>query len=236
MKRWHHVLPEDASMPLTSPPEVCIVTKGRKKMNSSKRDKSYWEHVSIAHRKIQKSSGSGSGFSSRSGSGSGSGSGSCEKGRPPRAPRDKGRGRRCSHGRNSLSSVIDPTPCSTFPYTDAFPTFIYPFIENWKNVIGDGNYGYQVVEEFVFGDEHQWPESGLVLNSFQNTEGASIPIACRGVHRVDTATNAWIPTPPLYVQWILHHIDRVSSWANAYYNRIADWNVRVAINSIQEKT
>ncbi|KAI5658253.1 hypothetical protein M9H77_27046 [Catharanthus roseus] len=28
---------------------------------------------------------------------------------------------------------------------------------------------------------------GLVLNSFQNTEEASIPIACRGVHRVDTS-------------------------------------------------
>ncbi|KAI5668620.1 hypothetical protein M9H77_18473 [Catharanthus roseus] len=54
-----------------------------------------------------------------------------------RAPRGRGRGR--SRARSSLSSVIDPSPCSTFPYTDAFPTFINPFIENWKNVIGDGN-------------------------------------------------------------------------------------------------
>ncbi|KAI5668514.1 hypothetical protein M9H77_18367 [Catharanthus roseus] len=70
------------------------------------------------------SSGSGSG----SGLGSGSGSSSRGRGRPPRAPRGKGRG--CSRGRSSLSSVIDPSPCSTFPYTDIFPTFIYPFMEN----------------------------------------------------------------------------------------------------------
>ncbi|KAI5666465.1 hypothetical protein M9H77_16318 [Catharanthus roseus] len=46
--------------------EVAI-TKGRKKTNSTKRDKSHWEHVSIAHRKIQKSSESGSTSSSGSG-------------------------------------------------------------------------------------------------------------------------------------------------------------------------
>ncbi|KAI5683647.1 hypothetical protein M9H77_04875 [Catharanthus roseus] len=27
-----------------------------------------------------------------------------------------------------------------------------------ENVIGDGNCGYQVVADFVFGDKHQWPE------------------------------------------------------------------------------
>ncbi|KAI5668156.1 hypothetical protein M9H77_18009 [Catharanthus roseus] len=43
------------------------------------RDKSYWEHVSIAHRKIGKSSGSGSG----SGLGSGSRTGSSSRGRAP---------------------------------------------------------------------------------------------------------------------------------------------------------
>ncbi|KAI5649321.1 hypothetical protein M9H77_35326 [Catharanthus roseus] len=69
-------------------------------------------------------------ISSGSGSrpGSDSGSGSHGRGRPPRAPRGKGTGCRC--GQSSLSSVIDPSPCSTFCYTNAFPTFIYPFIEN----------------------------------------------------------------------------------------------------------
>ncbi|KAI5683178.1 hypothetical protein M9H77_04406 [Catharanthus roseus] len=71
------VLPEDPGVTLTSPPEVAV-TKGRKKTDSTKRDKSHWEHVPIAHRKIQKSSGSVSGSGTGSGSlpGSGSGSGS----------------------------------------------------------------------------------------------------------------------------------------------------------------
>ncbi|KAI5652755.1 hypothetical protein M9H77_29942 [Catharanthus roseus] len=87
------VLPEDPGVTLTSPPKLAF-TKGRKKTNSTKRDKSHWEHMSIAHRKIQKSSGSGSG------------TGSC----------------------------------------------------NCKNVICDGNCGYRVVADFVFGDKHQWPK------------------------------------------------------------------------------
>ncbi|KAI5671693.1 hypothetical protein M9H77_12057 [Catharanthus roseus] len=72
---------EDPGVILTSPPKVAV-TKGQKKMNSTKRDKSYWEHVSIAHRKIQKSSGSGSGLGSgsRSWSGLGSKSGSVREG------------------------------------------------------------------------------------------------------------------------------------------------------------
>ncbi|KAI5668126.1 hypothetical protein M9H77_17979 [Catharanthus roseus] len=63
-----------------------------------------------------------------SGSGTGSRSGSRGRGRPPRAPRE--RGRRRDHGRSSLSA----------------------------NVIGDGNCVYRVVADFVFGNEHQWPE------------------------------------------------------------------------------
>ncbi|KAI5648993.1 hypothetical protein M9H77_34998 [Catharanthus roseus] len=63
------VLPSNSGMSLTSALEI-IVNKGRRKNDSTKRDKSYWEHVSIAHRKIQKSSRYRSG--SRLGSGSGS--------------------------------------------------------------------------------------------------------------------------------------------------------------------
>ncbi|KAI5669409.1 hypothetical protein M9H77_19262 [Catharanthus roseus] len=138
------VLPEDPSMTLTSPPEVTTI-KGRWKTNSTKRHESYWEHVSIAHRKIKKSSGSGS----NSGSGS------------------------------------DPSPCSIFSYIDHFPDFEYPFIKNWKNVNGDGNCGYRVEADFVFGDEYQWHEE-------------------------------------------YHHSDQVSSWAEAYSDRIVDWNMRYA--------
>ncbi|KAI5677561.1 hypothetical protein M9H77_08511 [Catharanthus roseus] len=153
------VLPEDLGVTLTSPPEVAV-TKRWKKTNSTKRDKSHWEHVSITHRKIQKSSGYASSSGSRSGlwSGLGSGPGSRGRGRPPRAP--EGRDRRLDRGLSSLSSVVHASLCSTFPYTNTFPAFIYPFISNWKNVIGDGICSYRVVADFVFGDEHQWPEDG----------------------------------------------------------------------------
>ncbi|KAI5657623.1 hypothetical protein M9H77_26416 [Catharanthus roseus] len=153
----NHVLPEDLGVTLTSPPEVAV-TKGQKKTDSTKRDKSHWEHVSIAHRKIQKSSGFvfSSGIGSGSLPGSGSGSGSHGRGRPPRAPRERGKG--LDRGQSNLSTVKHASPCSTFPYTNAFPAFIYPSISNWKNVIGDGNCDYRVVADFVFGDEYQWPE------------------------------------------------------------------------------
>ncbi|KAI5666916.1 hypothetical protein M9H77_16769 [Catharanthus roseus] len=62
------ILPEDPNVILALPPEV-VVTKGRKKTNSTKRDKSHWEHVFIAYRKIQKLSGSCFGSGCRSGSG-----------------------------------------------------------------------------------------------------------------------------------------------------------------------
>ncbi|KAI5663408.1 hypothetical protein M9H77_22731 [Catharanthus roseus] len=139
------VLHEDPGMPLTSPPEVAV-TKGRKKMNSTKRDKSYWEQLSISHRKIQKSSGSGS-----------------------------------SSGLGS-----DPSPCSTFPYTDTFLTFIYPFIANWKNVIGDGNYGYWIVADFVFGDEHQWPEDSVFSDECVGETKACNRPCTEGVYSRDT--------------------------------------------------
>ncbi|KAI5656515.1 hypothetical protein M9H77_25308 [Catharanthus roseus] len=88
-----------------------------------------------SHRKIQKSSEFGSG------SRSGSSLGSHGRGRLPRSP--IGRGRGCSSGRSSLSSpvsIIDPFIGSTFPFPDAFPCFVYPFIKNWKNVEGDSGY------------------------------------------------------------------------------------------------
>ncbi|KAI5675374.1 hypothetical protein M9H77_06324 [Catharanthus roseus] len=73
-----------------------------------------------------------------------------------------------------------------------------------ENVIGDRNCGYRVVRDFVFGDEHQWPELQL------NDDGC--------------------PIPPLHVQWIHHRTERVSNWADSYQNRITNWNARVARN------
>ncbi|KAI5652489.1 hypothetical protein M9H77_29676 [Catharanthus roseus] len=75
----HPVLPNDLSQPLSTSPETAV-TKGRRKTNSTKRDKSHLEYVYIAHRKLGKSSGSGPG----SGSGSGSGSIPSPRGRGSR--------------------------------------------------------------------------------------------------------------------------------------------------------
>ncbi|KAI5680150.1 hypothetical protein M9H77_01377 [Catharanthus roseus] len=95
------LLLQGISTAVVNPPETAI-TKGRQKTNSTKRDKSHWEYVSITHRKIGKSRGSGSG----SGSGSSSNPSLCGRGRPPRSGRGMGRGR--SSGRSSLSSVVNP--------------------------------------------------------------------------------------------------------------------------------
>ncbi|KAI5668506.1 hypothetical protein M9H77_18359 [Catharanthus roseus] len=112
----HPVLPDDPCQPLSTPLETAV-TKGRRKTNSTKRDKSHLEYVSIAHRKIGKSSGSGSNLSPRG------------RGRPSHSGRGRSRGR--SSGRSSLSSI---------------------------NVVGDGNCGFKVVSNFLFGDENHWVE------------------------------------------------------------------------------
>ncbi|KAI5657190.1 hypothetical protein M9H77_25983 [Catharanthus roseus] len=164
------VLPEDPGVTLTSPPE--------------------------------KSSGSVSGSGTVSGSlpSLNYGSGSRGRGRPPRAPMQRGRG--CDRGRSSLSAVIHASPCFTFPYTNVFPTFIYPFISNWKNVIGDENYGYRVVADFMFGDEHQWPE-----------------VSRRMLYELEHSTNLYVNLvgPEIRVNELVHMIhwpvDRPASYS-----------------------
>ncbi|KAI5649890.1 hypothetical protein M9H77_35895 [Catharanthus roseus] len=120
--------------PISKVREMRHLAKGT---NTTKKDKSHWEHVSIAHQKIRKSSGSGFGFGSRSGLWSSSGSG------------------------------------------------------NWKNVIGDGNCGYRVVADFVFGDEHQWPKvHRRMLYELEHSMNVYLNL-------VGSTEHHWLETPDL---------------------------------------
>ncbi|KAI5668526.1 hypothetical protein M9H77_18379 [Catharanthus roseus] len=109
------------------------------------RDKSHWEYFSVAHRNIGKPSGLSSG--SRSGLDSGSGPSPRGRDRPPCSGRGRGRG------------LVNPdAPSTPFPFNNAFLGLIYEFILNWKSVVGDGNCGFRVVSNFLFGDENHWVE------------------------------------------------------------------------------
>ncbi|KAI5650419.1 hypothetical protein M9H77_36424 [Catharanthus roseus] len=96
-------------------------------------------------------------FNQKGSSGSGFGPSPRGRGRPPHSGRGRGGGR--NSGRSSLSSVVNPdSPSTPFPSNNAFLGFMYEFIQNWKNVVGDGNCGFRVVANFLFGDENQWLE------------------------------------------------------------------------------
>ncbi|KAI5662450.1 hypothetical protein M9H77_21773 [Catharanthus roseus] len=114
-------VPDDPCAPLTIP---------LPKRQSQKDDRRRIHPKRIS---LTRNSGSGSGLGS--GSGSRFGSSARGRGRPPHASR--GRERRRSSRRSSLSFVVNPdTPSTPFPYIDAFPSFVYEFIQNWKNVVG----------------------------------------------------------------------------------------------------
>ncbi|KAI5654515.1 hypothetical protein M9H77_31702 [Catharanthus roseus] len=118
-----------------------LFTKGRRKMNSTKRDKSHWEYISIAHRKIGKSSGSSSG--SGSGSGSRSNPSPRGRGRPPRSGSRRGRGRSSDEavtGRPSTRPVLSVTgPRSASPLRPLVPeSFRSPRAKNSDTFAGNG--------------------------------------------------------------------------------------------------
>ncbi|KAI5656588.1 hypothetical protein M9H77_25381 [Catharanthus roseus] len=124
----HPVLPDDPCQSFLTPPKT-VVTKGRRKTNSTKRDKSHWKYVSIAHKKIGKFSGSG--YGSGSGSGSGSNPNPRGRGRPPRSGRSRGRGRSSDEAvtrrpsTRPVLSVTGPKSASLLRPLDLPPLSLY---------------------------------------------------------------------------------------------------------------
>ncbi|KAI5671532.1 hypothetical protein M9H77_11896 [Catharanthus roseus] len=158
----HPVLPDDPSQPLSNTPET-TVTKGRRKTNSTKRDKSHWEYVSISHRKIGKSSGLG--FGSGSSSGLGSNPSPRGRGRPPRSGRSRGRGR--SSGRSSLSTInlAGDGNCG------------FRVVSNF--LLGDENHWVEIRRRMIFDlRHHMWTNIILIL---QLVDGCPLPhYMCNG--------------------------------------------------------
>ncbi|KAI5674277.1 hypothetical protein M9H77_14641 [Catharanthus roseus] len=224
------VLLEDPGVTLTSPPEVAV-NKGRKKTDSTKRDKSQADLFLVLALDL----------------------GRCTVrvlGRDP--VREGDRHELLGKGAEGVTVA--------------------------KNVIGDGNYGYRVVADFVFGDEHQWPELRrrmlyelehstnlylvhrihwpvdgpaqyahwfetldslyIIANAFnlcviliaQLSSTTVLPLYSYSDLPEGTLLqlNDMCPIPPLHVQWIHHRSEWVSNWAYLYQHRIADWKARVA--------
>ncbi|KAI5653214.1 hypothetical protein M9H77_30401 [Catharanthus roseus] len=146
----HMSYSNDTRCPVSSAPPT-IITEGRHKTDSTKRDKLHWEHIQITHAIIEKSRKSGLGLES--------GTSSSGRGRPPYVPGDRGIGR--SRGRSSrLSSVSvkDVSVSHEFPYTGDLYKFVYPWIIDWKNVEGDGKCGFTVISYFLYGVQNRWSE------------------------------------------------------------------------------
>lgn len=101
----HPIIPSDPVEPQSIALAI-VITKGRWKTDSTKRDKSRWDHIDIAYEKMKKSSRSGSRPSFGLGRGSGSGSGSQESGTC--VPKSRGRG--CNRGQSLASQLLARLP------------------------------------------------------------------------------------------------------------------------------
>ena len=61
----------------------------------------------------------------------------------------------------TLSSIIadDAGGCdfSDFPWLNHIPFIIPPYLFDWIDVLGDGNYGFRVITVTELGGEEAWP-------------------------------------------------------------------------------
>ncbi|KAK9750626.1 hypothetical protein RND81_02G209100 [Saponaria officinalis] len=56
----------------------------------------------------------------------------------------------------SVSSRQDCRQKKPFPFDNEIPDFMLPWIEDWLNVIGDGNCGYRALAHQIYGNESEW--------------------------------------------------------------------------------
>ncbi|KAI5657659.1 hypothetical protein M9H77_26452 [Catharanthus roseus] len=211
------VLPEDPGVILTSPPEVAV-TKGRKKTNSTKKDKSHWEHVSIAHRKIQKLSGSGSGSSSGSGSG---------LVRVRDLVGEEDRHELLGEGVEIVSVdevVADFVFGDEHQWLEVRRRMLYELehaTNMYLSLLDSAEHVHELVHskyiQFVWGTNcTAWFTTMLPLYSYSDHPGGILVIGLLAEHQH-------------FIQ-IYHRSERVSNWADSYYERIEDWNARRARN------
>uniref|UniRef100_A0A803L9G5 Protein FAR1-RELATED SEQUENCE n=2 Tax=Chenopodium quinoa TaxID=63459 RepID=A0A803L9G5_CHEQI len=52
---------------------------------------------------------------------------------------------------------------SDFPYLYGLPDIIKPFVEDWNNVMGDGNCGFRCVADFFLGGQDNWIQARYLI-------------------------------------------------------------------------
>ncbi|KAI5662764.1 hypothetical protein M9H77_22087 [Catharanthus roseus] len=162
------------------------------------------------------------------------------RGRPTRSSRGRGRG--CNNGRSNLSSVVNSnSPSTLLPFNNAFPGFMYKFIQNWKNVISDGNCGcrkmsYDLHHHMnmyvqLFGSlepvhellkKTNWEEGSAPYEHWMDTLDHLYAIASTSNFCVLQLRDG-CPLPLMQVQWQYHRDIRVTDWTEPYHNRTRDW-------------
>ncbi|KAI5667130.1 hypothetical protein M9H77_16983 [Catharanthus roseus] len=208
------VLPEDPSVILTSPPEV-VVTKGRKKTNSIKRDKSQADLVLVLALDLDRSP-------VRVLGGDLMGEGDCHE------LLEKG----------VEGATMTEILCSVMNVNGQ--RLVDECFMNWS-IRGIRMIHWPVDEPALYAHWFETPDSlYTIANAFnlcviliaQLGSTTVLPLYSYSDHPGDTLLqlNDMCPIPPLHVQWIHHRSEWVNNNADSYHHRIVDWNARVARN------
>ena len=83
----------------------------------------------------------------------------------------------------SLHGCRQSSHVRKFPFVNAVPKFVVPFINDYYNVKAGGNCGYRLIAYFIYSDEEKWPTVRRDLL----TEW-SIEVICRYIRRGRSCT------------------------------------------------